>query len=191
MQHKKLSEWKHLAEKELRGKTNEERIEKYLEDKDPITSFFSKNLRHISSLELLYSYIFPQNNYSLNETQIKQNAEAWQNNWIDVCQDLNKQNIDVVIALQPIAGHPKKLTMEEEQMIDSETKSITKIIDVFSETLPMINNSCTETIDLRTAFSNVSSSVYYDEGHMSVFGNTIIANNLESISTPIIKNSIN
>ena len=111
---------------------------------------------------------------------------------METCTELQDKNIDTIFALQPVIGHPKKfLTEHEEKYANNPNyKQLTKIIDVFSESLPEIETKCKNTLDLRDSFSNISEQIYYDEGHMGLLGNTIIVEKIYDIAYPIVSQEI-
>jgi len=107
------------------------------------------------------------------------------NNWNSMCELGKKNNFDVIITLQPIAGFGgKSLTQEEllyiqngkdyenNPLIDSSNQ-----YEMYANNLQKLQN-CTNEIDLRSVFDNESKSVYIDEAHVSDKGNSIIANSL-------------
>tara|TARA_B100000029_G_C17511959_1_gene936619 strand:- start:351 stop:1454 length:1104 start_codon:yes stop_codon:yes gene_type:complete len=186
------SGWNDAQKKALDGSTNEERLDNYLKEKDSLSAFLSKNVRNIRSMDLLYNTLFSDTYTLRSEVLIKQNADAWKNTWMQTCTELQDKNIDTIFALQPIVGHPKKfLTEHEEQYANNPNyKQLTKIIDVFAESLPEIETKCKNTIDLRNVFSDTTEEIYYDEGHMGLLGNTMIVDEIYDVAYPIIKQEI-
>ena len=60
--------------------------------------------------------------------------------------------------------------------------------DLYSNELLELEKTCTQTIDLRNVFDNYDETIYYDAGHMSNFGNKIVASKIyEEISLLIEK----
>jgi len=104
------------------------------------------------------------------------------NNWKSVCDIGIKENFDVVIILQPIAGFGNKvLTEQETHYANTGTDYNNDLLlndlllyDKLSEELSMLN-SCTLTVDMRNAFDNYIEPIYWDQGHVSDKGNLIIA----------------
>jgi len=104
------------------------------------------------------------------------------NNWKSVCDIGIKENFDVVIILQPIAGFGNKvLTEQETHYANTGTDYNNDLLlndlllyDELSEKLTILN-SCTLTVDMRNAFDNYIEPIYWDQGHVSDKGNLIIA----------------
>jgi len=104
------------------------------------------------------------------------------NNWKTVCDIGVKENFDVVIILQPIAGFGNKvLTEQETHYANTGTDYNNNLLlndlllyDELAEELTMLN-SCTITVDMRNAFDNYIEPIYWDQGHVSDKGNLIIA----------------
>ena len=104
------------------------------------------------------------------------------NNWKSVCDIGIKENFDVVIILQPIAGFGNKvLTEQETHYANTGTDYNNDLLlndlllyDELAEELTMLN-SCTITVDMRNAFDNYIEPIYWDQGHVSDKGNLIIA----------------
>ena len=106
-------------------------------------------------------------------------------NWRSVCDIGIKQDFDVVIILQPIAGFGNKiLTEQEEHYVNTGTDYSNNLL---LNNLPLYNelaerlgtlNSCTLTIDMRDVFDNYIEPIYWDQGHVSDKGNLIIAESI-------------
>jgi len=62
-----------------------------------------------------------------------------------------------------------------------------KIMEKMGLALNDLNRQCTLTIDLRDTFDEISEPVFFDDLHMTDFGNEIIAKKLFEISLPIVE----
>ena len=128
-----------------------------------------------------------------NDLRTEYSPTVIQNNWNSMCELGIENNIDVVIALQPIAGFGnKKLT--DQELIHAETgtnynnfqlinfqndyESYAKNLDTLS--------SCTFHLDLRNVFDEEISPVYWDQGHVSDLGNRIVADKIYKNILPLL-----
>jgi len=118
--------------------------------------------------------------------------ETWKNRWTDICNSYNKE-FDVVITLQPLITH-KTLFLTDQEFTNLKTRNMivteTENLDKLATHLNELNSTCNSAYDLRDIMKDMTSGVYYDQGHMTPTGNKIIANKIYEITLPIIeKNS--
>ena len=117
-----------------------------------------------------------------NDLQDNHDSKIISQNWNDVCKIGIKNNFDVIISLQPIAGFGEKILTKKElrQSLEAEDKSgvklLTKILeyDDYTSELLKIDKKCM-TKNLRGVFDDIEKEVYWDEGHLNDFGNYLIA----------------
>ena len=128
-----------------------------------------------------------------NDLRFNVSPNELKENWNAICEIGKKNNFDVIISLQPIAGFgDKTLTKQESEWVKA-GKSYSKkpLIESLSayqgyaKNLSEIN-TCTKTIDLRNVFDNESETIYSDQGHVYDKGNTIVAKSLYNVIFPII-----
>ena len=128
-----------------------------------------------------------------NDLRFNVSPNELKENWNAICEIGKKNNFDVIISLQPIAGFgDKTLTKQESEWVKA-GKSYSKkpLIESLSayqgyaKNLSEIN-TCTKTIDLRNVFDNESETIYSDQGHVYDKGNTIVAKSLYNAIFPII-----
>ena len=114
-----------------------------------------------------------------------------------MCNLGQENEIDVIVALQPIAGFgAKPLTAQEMEfaqsgkdyennlLIDSHKK-----YDAYTKNLEKLD-SCNVSLNLRDIFDNESSPIYWDQGHVSDKGNNIIAKLLQKEIIQIFPNDL-
>ena len=131
-------------------------------------------------------------NYGHFDWDEENNDVSWKNRWTDVCNSYNKE-FDVVIALQPLITHKTFFLTDQEFThyhariaIAKETENLDKLATHLNE----LDSICNSAHDLRDIMKDMTSGVYYDQGHMTPTGNKIIANKIYEITLPIIeKNS--
>ena len=117
-----------------------------------------------------------------NDLRAETTAKSIHNNWNQICQIGKKNNFDVIIALQPIAGFGNKILSEQELTYSKFGTNYNGIplinsLSEYEKYASKLNDleNCTSIINLRTIFDNESFPVYWDQGHVSDKGNSIIA----------------
>ena len=114
--------------------------------------------------------------------QIK--ADAWVENWDDMCQIGKQQNFDVIIFLQPVLGTGDKLLSEWEKHI-LETKGYTSVVPYYhymQAKIPILNEKCTAAYDISEIFNSVNKPVYISMGHTGDFGYKIVADEIFNLT---------
>ena len=114
-------------------------------------------------------------------------------NWNTICEFSKEDNFDVIITLQPIAGFANKiLTKQELKYAQSGTDysnnpliESSLVYQDYAKKLSKIN-TCTETFDLRDIFNTETGPIYWDQGHVSDRGNSIVATSLSNTVFSII-----
>ena len=114
-------------------------------------------------------------------------------NWKAVCEIGKKNNFDVIISLQPIAGFGDKTLTKQELEYVKAGKSYSKkplieslsVYQHYAKNLSEIK-TCTKTIDLSNVFDNETGTIYSDQGHVYDKGNAIVAKALYDAILPII-----
>lgn len=118
-------------------------------------------------------------------------------NWESICKIGTKKNFDVVIILQPIAGFGNKILTEQETHyattgLDYNNNLLLNSLSSYDEITEKLStlNSCTLTFDMRDAFDDYIEPVYWDQGHISDKGNSIIANLIFEKLLPLTNDDI-
>ena len=113
-------------------------------------------------------------------------------NWNSICNLGQKNNFDVIISLQPIAGFGEKNLSPRELDYSQIGKDyygnpLIDSIGLYNKYADNLDNlqECVG-IDLRSVFDNESIPIYWDQGHVSDNGNQIVANSLNSIISQVI-----
>ena len=114
-------------------------------------------------------------------------------NWKAICEIGKKNNFDVIISLQPIAGFGDKTLTKQELEYVKAGKSYSKkplieslsVYQNYAKNLSEIK-TCTKTIDLSNVFDNETGTIYSDQGHVYDKGNAIVAKALYDAILPII-----
>ena len=117
-----------------------------------------------------------------NDLRADNTAESLHNNWNLMCELGQKNNFDVIIALQPIAGFGNKILTKQETEYSTLGTNYNDIplmnslseYEKYTSNLDDLEN-CTSSINLRTIFDNESAPIYWDQGHVSDKGNNIVA----------------
>ena len=128
-------------------------------------------------------------NYGHANWGVKINDVSWKNRWTDICKSYNNE-FDVVIFLQPILGYEKLILTDQEFTnyytriaIQKEIENLDKLATHLNE----LNSTCSSAHDLRFIMEDVTTGIYYDQGHMTPTGNKIIAKKMYEITLPIIE----
>jgi lysophospholipase L1-like esterase len=106
-------------------------------------------------------------------------------NWETICKFGKENDFDVIITLQPIAGFGNKvLTKQElkyahigEDYTNNPLIESSSIYQNYAKNLSEIK-MCTKTIDMRDVFDTETGPIYWDQGHVSDKGNSIVAKSL-------------
>ena len=161
--------------------------------------YMSKIKPHYKTPDKLQE-IFKNKNLESNEisipdsTLISTKVSTWEKRWDSVCDLGKEKNFKTIISIQPILGSGEKpLTEIEKERLDNSferQRVILKVLESMSYSLKTLEQSCDKTIDLRNSFDNVKEPIYYDLGHMSDFGNEIIANKIYEKIIPIVVEDI-
>ena len=120
-----------------------------------------------------------------NDLRSQNTSEDVSNNWNQMCELTQKNNLEILIMLQPIAGFGNKPLTENESkfasvgtdydgrpLIDSYKK-----YNKYAESLFELKN-CENVFDLRFIFDEIKGPIYWDQGHISDNGNEIVANKM-------------
>ena len=119
--------------------------------------------------------------------------EAVKENWEKICEFGKANDFDVIITLQPIAGFGNKVLTNQELKYAQTGEDYTSnlliespsIYQNYAKNLSEIT-ACTKTFDIRNVFDTETGPIYWDQGHVSDKGNSIIAKSLSSTVFSII-----
>ena len=116
-------------------------------------------------------------------------AEAFRKNWSQSCSFLRDNGIKSIVILQPILTTKEFPSLFEKELLLDHTK-VDEFITAqnFSENLPLLNEECDLTIDLRNGIGDTSETTYYDLLHMNDLGNRITASKIYEKILPTILN---
>ena len=123
-----------------------------------------------------------------NDDKTEQLISSWSSRWDTICKSGIENNYKTILTVQPIVGSGNKMLTAEEKTFLSETKIHSEVINTINgmgDALSEIK-SCSKTQDLRNVFENINEQVYVDRGHLSDFGNEIIADQLFNLSLPAV-----
>ena len=114
-------------------------------------------------------------------------------NWETICKFGKENDFDVIITLQPIAGFGNKvLTKQElkyahtgEDYTNNPLIESSSIYQNYAKNLSKIK-TCTKTFDIRDVFDTETGPIYWDQGHVSDRGNSIVAKSLLNTVSSIV-----
>ena len=132
-----------------------------------------------------------------NDLREQNSANKIQNNWKAMCQLGKENNFNTVIALQPIAGFGNKILTEQELEYSktgvnySNTPLIYSLdeYEKYTRNLESLSD-CTLTTNLRGVFDKEKSPMYWDQGHVSDKGNSIIGKALYDEIVLLLPNNL-
>ena len=125
-----------------------------------------------------------------NDELVKKISSLWTERWIDICNENELENISTVIILQPMVGTGTKVLSPDELTFlptHADQHDSISILQEMSLSLSILDEHCTKTADFRNIFDNTSRPIFYDDVHVVDKGNEIIAREIFSIITPLIK----
>ena len=106
-------------------------------------------------------------------------------NWESICEFGKKNNFDVIITLQPMAGFGNKILTEQELKyvkdgMDYNKNPLIESLSTYHDYAKYLQEikTCTKVIDLRNIFDADTGPIYWDEAHVSDRGNSIVAKSL-------------
>ena len=164
------------------GKPSENQLETNQKEIDNIISKYFQWYR----TPFMLNYLIFENTslISYNENSIEEMKDNWYNRWSSMCEFGNSNNIEIIIALQPVLGTGNKILFNDEITNAElyESKMNLKAINQLEEPLNKLSKVCSNTLDLRNAFDKIEKPIFYDLGHTNELGNEIIAKKIfESI----------
>ena len=128
-----------------------------------------------------------------NDLRANHTPKVVKENWEKICEFGKANDFDVIITLQPIAGFGNKVLTNQElkyaQTGEDYTSNLliesSSIYQNYAKNLSEIT-ACTKTFDIRNVFDTETGPIYWDQGHVSDRGNSIIAKSLSSTVFSII-----
>ena len=133
-------------------------------------------------------------NWILDSDLNEKKASIWQKRWQDICSIEDEKNFKTIITLQPILGTGNKsLTPLEQERLEDEFARQNIILELFDKlaiSLTELEKTCEKTIDLRDVFDHTDKPVFHDRGHVSDYGNEIVAERIYQNILPIVVEDI-
>jgi len=113
-------------------------------------------------------------------SQISEKISLWKNKLEEACMIGQVNNFKTTIIIQPLLGTGNKILSNEELYYYEhyDSKTMINYYKLYADKLKDLSNSCTQTIDLSDVFDSYDKTIYFDAGHMSDFGNKIIASQI-------------
>ena len=114
-------------------------------------------------------------------------------NWETICKFSKENDFDVIITLQPIAGFGNKVLTKQELKYaeigeDYTNNPLIKSLSTYQDYAKNLTEikTCTKTFDIRDVFDTETGPIYWDQGHVSDRGNSIVAKSLFNIVFSIV-----
>ena len=130
----------------------------------------------------------------INDEIVSSIIFMWKTRLLEICELGKKVDFQTQIALQPMVGRGDKNLTPDELRFAPHTEhgyGVITILEGMARSLGELEQTCEKTTDLRDVFNNVSEPVFFDDLHMSDFGNEIIAQKLFESSLPLVQEKLN
>ena len=122
-----------------------------------------------------------------NDLRANHTPNVVKENWEKICEFAKENDFAVIVTLQPIAGFGNKSLTNQELEYAQNGEDYTN--NLLIESSPIYQNyaknlseitTCTKTLDIRNVFDAETGPIYWDQGHVSDRGNSIVAKSLSS-----------
>ena len=124
-----------------------------------------------------------------NNDNAREIVSKWVNRWIEICNLGKENNFKTVIFIQPILGTSDRILSEQEYAMYEEDKNDLKRLELIANGLDDLQMVCDGTVDLRHAFDDINSPIFWDRGHMGNVGNKIISKKMFQVVYPLTDDS--
>ena len=128
-----------------------------------------------------------------NDMRANNNPMEVKENWESICKFGQENDFDVIVTLQPIAGFGNKVLTKQELKYantgeDYSNNPLIGSLSVYQDYAKNLSEvkMCTKTYDLRSVFDSETGPIYWDQGHVSDKGNSIVAKSLFNAVFPIV-----
>jgi len=128
-----------------------------------------------------------------NDMRANNNPMEVKENWESICKFGQENDFDVIVTLQPIAGFGNKVLTKQELKYantgeDYSNNPLIESLSVYQDYAKNLSEvkTCTKTYDLRSVFDSETGPIYWDQGHVSDKGNSIVAKSLFNAVFPIV-----
>ena len=151
--------------------------------------FFRDNLLLNSNIIKNETYM-PEYNFNTNLIQIENSLK---NNWNTVCRMGEDNSFLTINILHPSLGTGSRNLSNEEIMRMSLSNFRYDNLNYLQkfDIEKMKNSKCQNVLDLRNVFDDINDkTIYFDEVHVSDYGNEIISDKITSVLIPIIENNL-
>jgi len=166
----------------------------YKPGKESLRTIFSDGLnRYLPFWEtppIIYHIIVdkPETKLEFDDTDVNEKVSLWRNNIENICKLGKESKFETLIILQPILGSgDKKLTEYEEREFERHDHSkVVPAFQKFANELDYLENNCSRVEDFRNTFDNVENTVFFDNAHVGIESNKIIAEKIFRILNEMI-----
>jgi len=112
----------------------------------------------------------------------------WKDRWIETCNLGKQKGFGVMVTLQPLVNSGKKLltVAESEMLMKLENRYPTELYLEYADQLNGLEKHCNVVQDLRGIYNDVSEPIFFDYVHVGPRGNQILAENMYTLSLPLI-----
>ena len=106
-------------------------------------------------------------------------------NWESTCELGNSRGFDTIILVQAMASTGNRVMTVQEMTNSYKNFSYLQNSQQYVDAFEELDDVCTKAADFRRIFDYVQEPVFWDGGHMTSFGNQIVAKNVFSLISPI------
>lgn len=123
-----------------------------------------------------------------DDTNIDKKVKLWRNNIENICNLGNEKDFQTLIILQPILGSGNKVLTEYEmnQFERFDHLKVVPAYEKFADELNYLENDCSRVVDFRNAFDGIEKTVFFDNAHVGIESNKIIAEKIYQILLQMI-----
>ena len=129
----------------------------------------------------------------ISDDDISKRVLSWKATWQELCEFGKEKGFKTIITIQPIAGTGEKILSIQETKHSEKIRNVQarQVMALLADSLIDLELNCDKTADLKNVFDNISGPIYYDGGHITDFGNEMIAQRLFDLSFPIVSQNNN
>tara|TARA_Y100001949_G_C15989694_1_gene332274 strand:- start:4878 stop:5918 length:1041 start_codon:yes stop_codon:yes gene_type:complete len=121
-------------------------------------------------------------------------AKKWKDRWLNVCEFGNLHDFKTIIVIQPMLFTGNKILTVDESKIEDYTGNkfqTKKIIEQIIDESQYLEKECTGVYDFTNTFDMIEEPIFFDDVHITDFGNDLIAKKLYKKILPIIAETHN
>lgn len=158
--------------------------------RDTLADVFNRYLPFWETPVVIYRTISTSQEKQIifDQSDTERKVELWKKNIQEICDIGVKNHFKTLIILQPILGSGNK-TLTQYEKINFAKFDQSKVVSSYGKfalELDELNQSCTKAKDFRDIFDNEQNSVYFDNVHVGIDSDHIVAERIYTILNEMI-----